>query len=156
MVYLTSMVIGPSYGALSLVIYLLVGSLGLPVFAGASSGPPSLIAPTGGYLLAFPVAAFLGGLVASRRGSTWNRDVVRLAVSALVVLATVYAIGVLGLSLSLGIGPYNATVLGALPFIPLDLLKAVVAVPIAAGIRWSNAQLPIRIGKNRTVSTAVS
>jgi biotin transport system substrate-specific component len=144
MVYLTSMVVGPFYGALSLTIYLLVGSLGLPVFAGASSGPLALVAPTGGYLLAFPLAALLGGLVASRRSSSRNRDVVRLAASALVTLAVIYTIGVIGLSLSLGVGLYSATIIGAVPFVPLDLAKAAVAVPMAAGIRWSNLQLPIR------------
>jgi len=144
MVYLTSMVVGPFYGALSLAIYLLVGALGLPVFAGAGSGPLALVAPTGGYLLAFPLAALLGGLVASKRSSSRNRDVVRLATSALVALAVIYTIGVIGLSLSLGIGLYNATILGAVPFLPLDLAKAVVAVPIAAGMRWSKLELPIR------------
>ena len=148
-VYLIAMTIGPFYGALSLLIYLLVGLLGLPVYAGAISGPLVLLGPTGGYLLAFPVAAFLGGHISSKRGPSRNGDLVRLAASAIAVLAAIYAIGVLGLSISLGIDLYKAALLGALPFIPVDLLKAVVAVPLAAGIRWSNMQLPIKIGKPR-------
>ena len=53
--------LGPAGGVSALVLYLVLGSLGLPVFAGAAAGAHHLIGPTGGYLLAFPIAAGLTG-----------------------------------------------------------------------------------------------
>lgn len=114
------MVIDPLYGVFSRIIYLLVGAFGSPVFARAVSGPLVPLAPTGGYLLAFPVAAFLGCLVSSKRGSTRKGDIIRLTVSPLVNLVMTYTIGVLGLSLSLGIGPYDASQPNGAPYLGSD------------------------------------
>ena len=66
MVLLSGAMLGPIYGALSMVIYLLLGAIGLPVFAGGSSGVGALLGPTGGYLLSYPVAAFVIGLIAKK------------------------------------------------------------------------------------------
>ncbi|MGH7526140.1 MAG: biotin transporter BioY, partial [Gemmatimonadales bacterium] len=58
--------LGGASGAGALVLYLALGMLGLPVFAGGSSGIVRLLGPTGGYLLAFPVAAGLTGAIIQR------------------------------------------------------------------------------------------
>ena len=60
--------LGAAGGGAALVLYLALGLLGLPVFAGGSSGVLHLLGPTGGYLLAFPVAAGLTGALARRGG----------------------------------------------------------------------------------------
>ena len=60
-VLLAGVMLGANYGALSMLIYLIVGALGIPVFAGGSGGYQALIGPTGGYLLSYPVAAFVIG-----------------------------------------------------------------------------------------------
>ncbi len=70
--------LGPAAGASSLVLYLLMGSLGLPVFAGGAAGFLHLLGPTGGYLLAYPLAAAITGrLAAGPAGSAaaWPRPV---------------------------------------------------------------------------------
>jgi biotin transport system substrate-specific component len=70
-------VLGARAGAAVLVLYLMMGLIGLPVFAAGSAGIGRLLGPTGGYLLAFPVAAALTGLVAGRApgvlGALWLR-----------------------------------------------------------------------------------
>ncbi|TLY17724.1 MAG: biotin transporter BioY [Thaumarchaeota archaeon] len=145
-VYLAGALLGARYGALSMVIYLVLGAVGIPVFSGPSSGPAVLFGFSGGYLFAFPVASLLGGYVARRRPATRRGDTIRVSLSALLSLLVIYVIGVVWLSYYLGLSLLNGVLAGAVPFIPLDLLKAVVAVPIAVRLRWSTLQLPVNAG----------
>ncbi len=68
-VLLAGAFLGARNGALSQVLYIALGVIGLPVFSGAGFGFARLIGPTGGYLLAFPIAAALVGYMIQRRGS---------------------------------------------------------------------------------------
>lgn len=71
-VLLSGAFLGSRNGALSQIVYLVAGLLGAPVFSGSSAGIAKLIGPTGGYLLAFPLAALLVGyLVRRRTGMLW-------------------------------------------------------------------------------------
>jgi biotin transport system substrate-specific component len=73
MVLLAGAFLGARNGAISQVCYIASGILGAPVFAGGAWGPMALIGPTGGYLLAFPVAAALVGfMVDQRRSLAWT------------------------------------------------------------------------------------
>jgi biotin transport system substrate-specific component len=72
-VLLAGAFLGPRNGALSQLLYLGAGALGLPVFAGGAPGFMHLVGPTGGYLLAFPAAAAVAGyLVTLRRSLPWT------------------------------------------------------------------------------------
>jgi len=72
-VLLAGAFLGPRNGAVSQLLYLLAGSMGLPVFAGGAAGVMQLLGPTGGYLLAFPAAAaVVGYLVSVRRSVVWT------------------------------------------------------------------------------------
>ena len=145
-VYLAAALLGARYGALSMVIYLVLGAVGLPVFAGLHSGPAVLLGLTGGYLFAYPIASLLGGYLARRRRATRRSDTIRVSLAALLSLLVIYVIGVVWLSHYLGRSLLDGVLLGAVPFIPVDLLKAVVAVPIAVRLRWSTLQLPVNAG----------
>lgn len=68
-VLLAGGMLGKRDGALSMMLYLGLGVVGLPVFSAAGFGPARLVGPTGGYLLSFPVAAYLVGLIISQRPS---------------------------------------------------------------------------------------
>ena len=142
-VYLASTILGPVYGAFACLIYLLLGAAGLPVFAGATSGPPVLFGPFGGYLFSYPVAALAGGFIAKARSNSKKRDGLRVLVSCLVSILIVYGIGVSWLAFYLGLSAYQGIVLGAVPFVPLDALKAAVAAVIAARVRWAHVPLPV-------------
>src|SRR5918997_4341816 len=63
-VILSGLLLGPRYGALSQAIYLLVGAVGVPVFAPFLGGLAVILGPTGGYLVSYPVAAAVAGLAA--------------------------------------------------------------------------------------------
>ncbi len=69
MVVLAGAFLGARNGAYSQILYLLAGSLGFPVFAGASLGFMQLFGPTGGYLLSFPIAAFISGYMIEKNQS---------------------------------------------------------------------------------------
>ena len=65
-VLLSGALLGPVNGSLSQIVYLFAGVLGVPVFAGSFAGPAVLFGPTGGYLLAFPLAAAVIGLMTGK------------------------------------------------------------------------------------------
>jgi biotin transport system substrate-specific component len=143
LVYLAAALLGPNYGALSILIYLALGVAGLPVFAGLSGSTAVILGPTGGYLFGFLVASFLGGAVARHRSSSRGADSIKVSASAIISLVVIYALGVLWLMNSLHLDIYRGLALGAIPFIPVDLVKAIVAVPIAVRLRWSTLRLPV-------------
>ncbi|MFQ5703493.1 MAG: biotin transporter BioY [Gemmatimonadales bacterium] len=114
--------LGPQLGAASLAIYLALGAAGLPVFAPVGvPGLARLFGPTGGYLLAYPLAAAVVGRFAVRK-----RSVATLGVGLLLGLLTIHAGGVAQLAV-LGGDVRSAVSLGSLPFLVGDLAKLVVA-----------------------------
>jgi biotin transport system substrate-specific component len=115
--------LGPWLGASSLILYLALGAAGLPVFTPIGApGLLRLIGPTGGYLLAYPLAAFAVGRV-SGDGTSWAR----IALAALGGLVLVYLGGLAQLLVLTGsVGA--AARLGTLPFLVPDLIKLGAAV----------------------------
>lgn len=116
--------LGGVRGMLAMLLYVLVGAAGLPVFAQGGGGGSHLLGPTGGYLLAFVVAATLVGRLAQRR---WDRSPLRAAGLMLIGTAVIYAIGVPVLALTYPMPIATALELGALVFVPWDAVKIAVA-----------------------------
>lgn len=108
----------PLAGA-SCFLFLFLGVLGLPVFAGGGSGVAHLIGPTGGYLVGYPAAVILIALIVRRQ----PRRTLRSLPALLAGLAMIYAWGVPWLKISTGYSWMKALSLGMIPFIPGDLLK---------------------------------
>ncbi len=124
-VFLAGYILGPTRGAMAVGLYLLAGTIGLPVFAGGKSGLGHLIGPTGGYLFGFVVSALLCGL--ARRGDvviSWFKGI---AFGAAALLA-VYAIGSTWLKFALGMEWSKAWMVGVVPFLPWDAVKVVLAL----------------------------
>ena len=67
LVLMSGAMLGAYYGALAMIIYLVLGAIGLPVFAGGSSGFGALLGPSGGYLLSYPIAAFVIGKMLEKK-----------------------------------------------------------------------------------------
>lgn len=130
-VVLAGLVLGPAAAAASMALYLMAGAAGLPVFAPV--GPPGiarLLGPTGGYLLAYPAAAFVAGLLGSRPRGGDAMKFGRRAVAAVLGILVLYAGGVAQLSVLTG-DLRGAVTLGITPFIAFDALKAIVAAMLA-------------------------
>ncbi len=113
--------LGGWLGGLSMLLYLLEGAVGLPVFASHASGLASFGA-TGGYLVGFVVMAFVVGRLAERG---WDRTLLKSIAAMVLAEAVLYAIAVPWLGLYVGMS--HAIPLGFLPFIAGDGLKLLIA-----------------------------
>lgn len=118
----TGTLLGSRRGAVAVLVYLLEGSAGLPVFSGGAAGFVHLLGPTGGYLAGFPAGAFVAGLLAERG---WDRTPGRAFVAMLLGSLPIFALGLLGLSRFV---PAQALLAqGLWPFVPGDILKSAVS-----------------------------
>ena len=143
-VVLSGLLLGPRYGALAMAIYVLVGAVGVPVFAGLRGGLGIVFGDTGGYLLAYPLAAAVAGLAArATANAPRRRAIVTGFLWGVAALAVIYALGAAWLSVIAGLSPAAAVAAGVLPFVVFDLIKvglaALVAVAVAPAIAASRA-----------------
>ena len=126
LVILAGMMLGPVAGATSMALYLAAGAAGLPVFTPIGApGVLRFLGPTGGYLLAYPVAAFVAGILNRKATSLAGRWAAGVA-----GIAVIYAGGVAQLAIIDG-SISRAVQLGVTPFAAFDLVKAWLAAVIA-------------------------
>lgn len=134
-VILTGLVLGSRWGAISQVQYLAMGAMGLPVFSEFKAGPAAFAGPTGGYLLGFVLGAFAAGWVferlSTRSWAAWLGGIAGIAAIYLFGASwlTVWMSATTSQPVSMCVR--NAWVLGAVPFIGVDLLKAIAASAMA-------------------------
>lgn len=130
---LSGMVLGARWGMVAQAQYLLMGFMGLPVFA-AGSGFGYLFNPrgTGGYLLALPIAAYVTGWLVER-GS--RATLTRYLLAGVLGTVVIHAIGASWLALFLHLSAPQALALGVVPFLAGDLSKVAVAAFCAMGLR---------------------
>ena len=133
-VALTGLVLGPWRGFAAAGLYVALGLLGLPIFAGFVGGFGVLAGPSAGYLLAFPVTALVTGLMARaslRRGpARWRVPLLFLAAIGGSILVT-HPLGILGMSINLEVSLFEA-LLFDIVFWPGDVVKSLVAAAAAA------------------------
>ncbi len=133
---LTALCLGPWRGAAAVGLYLLVGTAGLPVFAGGKAGLGVWAGPTAGYLVAFLVSVVVVGYAArlvTRRGVTRLTPVwLFLVLVASRVLVT-YPLGTLGIARATG-STFGEVWLADLTYWPGDVLKSIVAVLVAYAV----------------------
>ena len=124
--------LGAAGGLSALLLYLFLGAVGLPVYAGGAAGAIHLVGPTGGYLLAFPIAAAVTGAIVSRN----PRSVLRVLLACALGMAIIHIGGVAQLAF-LGGDPRLAFRVGFLPFLTGDLIKVglAAALIVVAGSR---------------------
>ena len=138
-VLMSGLALGPRLGLLSQVLYLTAGMLGAPVFAMSPlpQGVARLIGPTGGYLMSYPIAAFVTGYLAERG---FDRRLVTSVLAMLAGLAVIFTCGVLWLGLfarTPSSGPLGISVAldaGFYPFVVADILKILVAATIMPSV----------------------
>ncbi len=124
-VILSGAFLGPRNGALSQLLYLAAGALGAPVFAGFSWGVACVFGPTGGYLLAFPLAAWIAGNLTGRKGNLASSVLAMLA-----GIAVIFIVGPLYLYAVFTHDARQALLNGLLIFSWWDALKIVAAAAI--------------------------
>ncbi len=125
LVVLAGMMLGPVFGAASMMLYLAVGAMGLPVFAPMGApGMLRLLGPTGGYLLAYPVAAYLAGALALRARGFTGRTLAAGAGILMLYLGGLAQLAILTGSLT------RAALIGVVPFVALDAVKSLIAAAV--------------------------
>ncbi len=133
-VMLAGGLLGSRAGLLSIVAYLLLGAAGAPVFSLARGGFYMLTGPKGGYLWGFIPAVFFIGLIMEK---TSEPAFLRTAAAMLTALGFIYILGGLQLGLIMRYSLWQVLITGVFPFLPLDLLKAVLAAFLAKQIKTS-------------------
>ena len=123
-VLLTGALLGSRLGAMTMIVYLIEGASGLPFFYGGSGGFGHLLGPTGGYLVAFPAAAFITGAFAEH---DWDRRfvtaVAAMAIGSIVIMLSGWTWFALVTNTPMSVA-FQLTVL---KFIPGDIIKIILA-----------------------------
>lgn len=127
-VLLSGTVLGARYGGLSQILYVGLGAVGVPWFAGGASGAGYVAGATGGYLVGFVLAAALVGQLVN--GSARARTLPALMPIMLLGVAVIYAVGASWLAVVLDLSAGEAVTLGIAPFIALDAVKALLSAGI--------------------------
>lgn len=123
-VLLTGALLGSRLGAAAMIVYLVEGASGLPFFYGGSSGIAHLLGPTGGYLVAFPAAAFITGAFAEHGwDKRFGTAVAAMAIGSIVIMLSGWA----WFSLITNTSPLVTFKLNVIQFIPGDIIKILLA-----------------------------
>ncbi len=125
--FLMSAFLSPSESLEVSLAYLVIGSIGVPVFAGIQGGMGVLLGPSGGYLFGFPIATFIASFA-------WKKKIFFKILLLSVALLSIYLPGMFVLS-SYVKGLYNAFKVGVLPFIWIDVIKVVVVYFVVLRLR---------------------
>ena len=119
-VLLAGLVLGSTFGAVSMLMYLFIGMSGLPFFSAGVAGLAILKSPTIGYIIGFFLAANVIGRFA-------NKPILGIALGSVLI----YICGVIGLILILNVSVSNAITIGVVPFIIGDVIKSIMAIGVA-------------------------
>lgn len=129
-VLLTGSLLGSRLGFASMLLYLALGAIGLPVFTAGNSGIAYMQGATLGYLVAFPIVAAVMGWFAERG---WDRHVGTYAAALVFGSLIFYVLGAGWMAFGLGMGLGTALLQGVVPFIIGDALKVLIAVGVLPG-----------------------
>ncbi len=126
-VMLAGLLLGASSGGASVGLFLFLGALGLPVFAGGKSGLAVLFGPTGGFLFGYLVSAIVIGAISQRGKTSFFKSLVALIIGNIII----FGVGVPWLKLLLRLPWEKALTFGLLPFIPGIIIKIIIALSLS-------------------------
>ena len=128
---LAGIVAGAKRGAIATLIYIFLGAIGIPVFAGFTGGMGIVFGMSGGFILSFPVLALIAGIAESKNNKVW-------LVSGLFIGAVInFLCGMIWFSVVTSSNLRTAFMLSALPFIPTEIIKIVLVIVLGRQIKKS-------------------
>ncbi|NFI03359.1 biotin transporter BioY [Clostridium botulinum] len=130
-IVLSAVILGYKKAFISQIIYILLGTVGLPVFAGFKGGIQSLIGPTGGYITSFLLMVLIIGYFSER----YNGNYFIIGFSGILGIVVCYIIGTAQLAFILNITFLGALKIGVLPFIIFDLAKIILGLFLGIDIK---------------------
>ena len=139
-VYLAAVLLGAKQGAICVLVYLLLGSVGLPVFSGFSGGIGVLLGPTGGYLIGYVVCAVLVGWLTEAKyfeKAFFGRQFVKNSVALILGTLVCYAFGTVWflLVMSDSYTIVQALLVCVVPYIFFDMVKILAAAAVAGPVK---------------------
>lgn len=126
-VHLAGALLGLRYGMLSIVIYFILGIVGIPVFQGFNAGLGVLLGPTGGYIIGYFAAAAVSGFTASHFGHHFFILCTGMAIGTILC----YTIGTIWYIIITNTGILQSLGVCVIPFLPGDVIKIILAVTLA-------------------------
>lgn len=128
-IYLTAYVLSPLDATISVIIFILLGTFGLPVFSGYSGGLSKLVGPTGGYIIGFLFTVYISSLfIHMKKGIIYD------VIGMITGLALCYILGTIWFSYQQGKGFIASLLLCVVPFLIGDAIKIIVAVILGTQI----------------------
>ena len=141
-------VLGPLWGAISVLMYLALGLTGAPVFS-AGGGIAALLGPTGGYLIGYVFCSLIIGIFRNTAGTrTWA-----LTAGGVSGLAAIYLFGLPWLKYSLGTGWIESIYMGVLPFLIGDVIKLIIALILLISIVKYNPDILMNMPEGEDAGT---
>lgn len=128
-IMLCGMLLGSKLGFISQVIYVLIGAIGIPVFAQMRGGLGVILGPTGGFLVSFPIAAFIVGYFSQKHKSKLS-----VIIGMVLGLVAIYIVGTLQFCLITKVSFMSGLMACVLPFVAVDALKIGLAYVIGSGV----------------------
>ncbi len=137
-VYLTAYVLSPVDATISVIIFILLGTFGLPVFSGYSGGLSKLVGPTGGYIIGFLFTVYISSLfIHMKKGIIFD------VIGMITGLAICYILGTIWFSYQQGKGFIASLLLCVVPFLIGDAIKIIVAVILGTQLNKRLAHLDL-------------
>lgn len=130
-IYFVVTVLGRKLGTLSVLIYILLGAVGLPVFTNFSGGLGKLLGPTGGYILGYIFMALICGYFVDKRPGSLALTAAGMVLGTIVL----YLFGTLWLAYQANLSFSAALAAGVIPYIPGDLVKMAAGVVAGSQVR---------------------
>ena len=141
-IYLTIILLDKKSASISVAIYLLIGFVGLPVFAGFTGGVGKLVGPTGGYLIGYLALSWIAGTIleCTDRKYVWAKKQkriknFRLMIAFVAGTISLYFVGTIWLMMQSKINLISALSIGVVPFVVFDCLKMMAAVILGNAIK---------------------
>ncbi|MFH0767090.1 MAG: biotin transporter BioY [Bacillota bacterium] len=121
-IFLAGFLFIPIEAFLAVLIYVLIGAIGLPVYSGARGGLSVLFGPTGGFIMLFPLVSLLISIFKSKT----RKKIFDLVIGFIIGILGLYMLANIWISVSLSMSYWKA-LLSLLPFLPFDIFKLLIA-----------------------------
>lgn len=136
-IYMAGSLLGPKYGSITIIGYVVLGAVGLPIFVGFNGGFAVLTGPTGGYIIGYIFTSFLVGFITKHIGFSWWK----LALSMLLGLAVCYIVGTIWFMYITSNNLAVSLTYCILPFLPGDAIKISLATILTLRLRSAIPEL---------------
>lgn len=130
-VVMAGIILGKNKGTICVLVYILLGAVGLPVFSGYIGGIQKIAGPSGGYLWGYLLLVWVTGFFVEKFAGKWYM----VLLGAMLGTVLCYAFGTVWMGIQLEMSPVEALWAGVIPFIPFDIVKLIIAVAACCPVR---------------------